>query len=296
MATLQELVNSLNNTSADARAVLQKIREIWELNADVTVTFADGTQVTHPSLPKMQGEFESWKETWRAEADVCKLPIKYIYVDAANGSDINDGTSASPVATLSRAIALCQQSKFNIIYLPYDQTFYVDENLFLSGAIVFQASGTGTNKPKIQILYSESGGSYYYYYILMLGGCTIYFLNVDVEVVPYTGAGSAGNNKIFLHNYGSMGKVSFNGCNITLPANPDPVHLIAPWLLGFIATNFYNCAISSPTGATNYVMFLGAGALYVTNTTITDTDWVLGLVKDATYGFYRNLITNLTTL
>ena len=60
MATLEEVLAALNSATTDAREVLTKTPQIATTNGDVTFTFADGTQITLPGLPKLKAEVDEF--------------------------------------------------------------------------------------------------------------------------------------------------------------------------------------------------------------------------------------------
>ena len=60
MATLEEVLAALNSATTDAREVLTKLPEIANTNGDVPFTFADGTQITLPGLPKLKAQVDGF--------------------------------------------------------------------------------------------------------------------------------------------------------------------------------------------------------------------------------------------
>ena len=60
MATLEEVLAALNSATTDAREVLTKIPQIATTNGDVPFTFADGTQITLPGLPKLKSQVDNF--------------------------------------------------------------------------------------------------------------------------------------------------------------------------------------------------------------------------------------------
>jgi len=67
MATLEEVLAALNSAVTDVREVLTKVPEIATKNGDVSFTFADGTQVSLPGLPKLQSQVDNFIAGARGE-------------------------------------------------------------------------------------------------------------------------------------------------------------------------------------------------------------------------------------
>lgn len=79
MASLEEVLSALNSATTDAREVLTKLPEIATTNGDVPFTFADGTQITLPGLPKLKAEVDNFIAGARSEfPSVNIIPDPYL--------------------------------------------------------------------------------------------------------------------------------------------------------------------------------------------------------------------------
>ena len=116
MATLEEVLTALNNATTDAREVLTKIPQIATTNGDVPFTFADGTQITLPGLPKLKSQVDNFIAGAREEYNVL-LDYPHIYVDPINGDDSNSGSKNSPIKTLEEAYKRCPVGKHTRILI-----------------------------------------------------------------------------------------------------------------------------------------------------------------------------------
>ena len=78
MATLEEVLAALNSATTDAREVLTKIPQIATTNGDVSFTFADGTQILIPGLPKLKAEVDGFIAGAKSEFWSCKYHSRSI--------------------------------------------------------------------------------------------------------------------------------------------------------------------------------------------------------------------------
>jgi len=85
--TLEEVLAALNSATADAREVLTKIPQIATTNGDVPFTFADGTQITLPGLPKLKAEVDNFLAGARSE-----FPLFPLHENPSFIKDNGDGT------------------------------------------------------------------------------------------------------------------------------------------------------------------------------------------------------------
>jgi len=76
MATLEEVLAALNSATTDVREVLSKIPQIATTNGDVPFTFADGTQITLPGLPKLKAEVDGFIAGARGEYPITPNLLK----------------------------------------------------------------------------------------------------------------------------------------------------------------------------------------------------------------------------
>ncbi|WP_456464724.1 DUF1565 domain-containing protein [Desulfurobacterium sp.] len=119
MATLEEVLAALDSATTDAREVLTKIPQIATTNGDVPFTFADGTQITLPGLPKLKAEVDGFIAG--AETTIQSWWNRTLYVDAVNGDDSNPGTSDAPFKTIGKAIYTTPIGGYASIYLKEGQ-------------------------------------------------------------------------------------------------------------------------------------------------------------------------------
>jgi len=87
MATLEEVLAALNSATTDVREVLTKIPQIATTNGDVPFTFADGTQITLPGLPKLKSQVENFIAGARSE-----FPLSPLHKNPSFIKDNGDGT------------------------------------------------------------------------------------------------------------------------------------------------------------------------------------------------------------
>jgi len=104
MATLEEVLAALNSATTDAREVLTKIPQIATTNGDVSFTFADGTQVNLPGLPKLKSQVDNFIAG--AETNIKSWWIRYVKVHQQDGSDsTGDGTTNAPFKSIQKAVS-----------------------------------------------------------------------------------------------------------------------------------------------------------------------------------------------
>ncbi len=141
--TLDELIQALNNSSADAREVLSKLRELLLVNGDVNFNLADGTVITAPSLPKLRQQY--WD-------NMNSVMSRTYYVDAVNGDDSNPGTADAPFRTIKKAVDSVPVGGYGEIVLSPGQTFWIGQDAEEFITIVNKAiylKGDRDNRPHI---------------------------------------------------------------------------------------------------------------------------------------------------
>jgi len=90
MATLEEVLAALNGATTNAREVLTKIPQIATTNGDVTFTFADGTQILIPGLPKLKSQVDGFIAGARGEYPALNFISNVALLDN-NGNGVPDG-------------------------------------------------------------------------------------------------------------------------------------------------------------------------------------------------------------
>ena len=101
MATLEEVLAALNGATTNAREVLTKIPQIATTNGDVTFTFADGTRILIPGLPKLKSQVDGFIAGARGEYPASSLLLNPYFNLENNGfPKYWDLTMATGIATI----------------------------------------------------------------------------------------------------------------------------------------------------------------------------------------------------
>ncbi|HFC97929.1 MAG TPA: hypothetical protein ENJ40_05675 [Thermosulfurimonas dismutans] len=303
--TLDELIQALNNSSADAREVLSKLRELLLVNGDVNFNLADGTVITAPSLPKLRQQY--WD-------NMDSVMDRIYYVDAVNGNDSNDGSESAPFASLKKAIDSVPVGGKGLINLISDYT--INNNIqIVNKDITIKVSSGKILKPSWA---QDSSNDFNWLNVFNLIGRVI--LGISLEdgakvVLDDTGysttvnIGDSSYTQFIKKASRCIGLVYVNGSSTTIKpiielngVNSSPVFMSAGsdhsleflvlklWEVD-VVVNGQGKLITAYPGA---VMFFPSQASLIDNTgTISSwADLIGGIVKDGN-GVPRNVLSNV---
>lgn len=282
--TLDELIQALNNSSADAREVLSKLRELLLVNGDVNFNLADGTVITAPSLPKLRQQY--WD-------NIDSVMDRTYYVDAVNGNDSNPGTQDQPFQTLKKAVDSIPVGGYGKIVLVGGQTYTIDSHIFVKNKSLYFV-GDSNNPPTISNT-AFTDGSYNRtnkFRIKLFGVLIFDYINIALpsKVDPslplsvFCFASVDGHYNRGLGIFGFRGSINLglDGASLVISNGSD--------------VNVSVIDSDVTTNSAGYVLSIGSSTtarLDISGCTIDDTThWVSGLVKDAN-GVPRNVISNL---
>ena len=125
----QNVLRLINNSSE----IISFLKEFAVDGAkDVRITYQnpDGTESTKtfPNIAKQVAQISS---------AVPNAMSKTFYVDAVNGSDSNDGSSAHPFKTIKKAVDSVPIGGHGSIQLVQNQTYFIDSDIYLYNKDIF---------------------------------------------------------------------------------------------------------------------------------------------------------------
>jgi len=209
MATLEEVLAALNSATTDAREVLTKLPEIANTNGDVPFTFADGTQITLPGLPKLKAQVDGFIAG--AETTIKGWWKRSFYVDAVNGDDNNPGTSNAPFKTLKKAVDNIPIGGYGKIHIIGDYT--MDYSFTVLGKrIAFYSDGNLIFPARLNGDYNEFTA-----HIDVVDSSLYFAVGKIITEVADSSKNWRGSNKVAIRqNVGSCGSRALGRMNVII--------------------------------------------------------------------------------
>lgn len=227
-------------------------------------------------------------------ANVNSAMSKTFYVDAVNGSDLNDGSSTTPFKTLKKAVDSVPVGGFGRIILMSDiqlNDFLVIENKAVEFTSINTSSPvTISNK---EIISTESTTNYRNTTGIIVVNSYVLFNTLNLNHINMVGTDTTLSYGAFLIR-GESSFIHFRNCGVSIGSDPiQSLVLTDTWDGGFTSVSIRNCNITTNGGVVFRCINNSGGALFSANTTINnDTKWAAGIIKD-TNGTPRNIVSNI---
>ena len=255
---------------------------------DVEITQKDETGALFTKTIANRGKFK--QQLWDDVGAALGQFNRTFYIDAVNGDDNNDGSSANPFKTFDKFLSIKIPGAAYIIYIKEGQVFEhtVYRNLLSNSVYIGRWGNTSdVSNPKIIFKNDDIQGTHRI-------GCfnsRLVFYRVDIESESNSNVVSNPAKGCFNLDFSSLG---FIICNINLSSDGASFLAISDgYYSAFSAVSFYYSNITTGSGYVYRLKDNAAGSLKQAGTSIDDsTKWVSGIIKDAN-GVPRNILSNI---
>ncbi len=276
--------------------------------ADVLIDVKDSTGNITTKTVANRGKFK--QQIWDDVGGALGQFNRTFYVDAVNGSDTNDGSSAAPFQTIKKACDTVPVGGYGIIYLTSGQTFQIDVDIELRRKSIFFYESSYGNYYNIEFIVTDDGTYRFVRNFKLIGNSEIGFHGCDImQIVDNTGStnGFLYNNKeVFMAikggGLGGYFVVALDGVN-NLIHNVDGTYFVGSDYNGGSyqislpgITTKYSTVTTHPY---NFFKIYGAiidkrGSTFQdeNGNALTITDVAKNIVKD-TNGVPRNVLSNI---